>query len=107
MWSGAMRTRRELLLGLVAGAAGFGLLPSRAYAWYVEEMTPEQAAALSAGACRVTAGSAPEDHAALIAGTRQTLLQRIASGALPAGSSEQVGCPLCGCTFTVTADGTR
>jgi len=34
-------------------------------------------------------------------------LRRIANGTLPAGSSEQVGCPLCGCTFTVTVDGTR
>lgn len=102
-----MRTRRELLLGLVAGAAGFGLLSSRAHAWYVEEMTPEQAAALAAGACRVTAGTAPEDHTALIAGARQALLRRITSGALPMGASEQVGCPLCGCSFTVTADGTR
>ena len=40
-----MKTRREMLLGLVAGAAGLGLLSSRAFAWYVEEMTPEQAAA--------------------------------------------------------------
>ena len=102
-----MTTRREMLLGLVAGAAGFGLLSSRAHAWYVEEMTPEQEAAFAAGACRVTSGTASADHAALIAEARQTLLQRIASGALPAGSSEQVGCPLCGCTFTVTADGTR
>lgn len=102
-----MKSRRELLLGLVAGATGFGLLSSRAFAWYVDEMTPEQAAALSAGACRVTAGTASEDHAALIAATRQTLLQRIANDALPADSSEQVGCPLCGCTFTVTADGAR
>ena len=102
-----MKTRREMLLGLVAGAAGFGLLSSRAFAWYVEEMTPEQAAALSAGACRVTAGTAPEDHAALIASVRQALLQRIAKGELPAGSSEQIGCPLCGCSFVVTADGAR
>lgn len=102
-----MKSRRELLLGLVAGAAGFGLLSSRAFAWYVEEMTPEQAAAFSAGACRVTSGTAPKDHAALIANARQTLLQRIANGTLPAGSSEQVGCPLCGCTFTVTTDGAR
>ena len=31
--------------------------------------------------------------------TRQDLLQRIAHGPLPASASEQVGCPLCGCTF--------
>jgi hypothetical protein len=102
-----MKSRRELLLGMVAGAVGSGLLSGRASAWYYEELTPDQAAALAAGACRVTAGSAPEDHAALIAGARQTLLQRIASGALAPGSSEQVGCPLCGCSFTVTADGAR
>jgi hypothetical protein len=102
-----MKTRRELLLGLVVGAAGFGLLSSRALAWYVDELTPDQAAALAAGACRVTAGTAPEDHAALIAAARRTLLERIARGALPAGSSEQVGCPLCGCNFIVTADGAR
>jgi hypothetical protein len=101
-----MKSRRELLLGMVAGAVGAGLLSSRAYAWYVEEMTAEQAAAFSAGACRATSGTAPKNHAALIANARQTLLQRIANGALPAGSSEQVGCPLCGCTFTVT-DGDR
>src|SRR5687768_3999664 len=102
-----MKSRRELLLGMMAGAVGVGLLSNRAYAWYVEEMTPEHAAAFSAGACRVTSGTAPKDHTALIANARQTLLQRIANGALPAGSSEQVGCPLCGCTFTVTADGAR
>jgi hypothetical protein len=102
-----MTSRREMLLGLVAGAAGFGLFSGRAHAWYVEEMTPEQDAAFAAGACRVTSGTAPADHAALIANARRTLLQRIASGALPAGSSEQVGCPLCGCSFTVTADGAR
>ena len=102
-----MKSRRDLLLGMVAGAMGSALLLGRASAWYEEALTPDQAAALAAGACRVTAGNAPQDHAALIAGARQTLLQRIASGALPAGSSEQVGCPLCGCTFIVTADGAR
>jgi hypothetical protein len=102
-----MKSRRELLLGMVAGAVGAGLPSSRASAWYYEELTPDQAAAFAAGACRATAGTAPEDHAALIAGARQTLLQRIANGMLPAGSSERVGCPLCGCTFTVTADGAR
>jgi hypothetical protein len=92
---------------MVAGVAGCALLAGRASAWYEEELTPDQAAALAAGACRVTDGSAPEYHTALIAGARQTLLQRIASGVLPAGASERVGCPLCGCSFTVTADGSR
>lgn len=102
-----MRSRRETLLGLVAGAVGFGLLSSRAYAWYVEEMTPEQAAAFAAGACRVNSGTEPADHAALIAKAREALLQRITNGALPPGSRERVGCLVCGCSFTVTADGAR
>jgi hypothetical protein len=102
-----MKSRRELLLGMVAGVAVSAVLSGRASAWYEEELTPDQAAALAAGACRLTVGSAPEDHTALIAGARQALLQRIASGALPMSASEQVGCPLCGCSFTVTADGTR
>jgi len=102
-----MKSRRELLLGMVAGAIGSGLLSGRALAWYEEELTPDQAAALAASACRAAPASAPENHAGLIAAARQTLLQRIASGALPTGSSGQVGCPICGCSFTVTADGAR
>jgi hypothetical protein len=101
-----MKSRRELLLGMVAGAAGAGLLSGRALAWYEEELTPDQAAALAAArACRAAQG--PENHAGLIATARRTLLQRIANGTLPAGSSEQVGCPVCGCSFVVTADGAR
>jgi hypothetical protein len=99
-----MRTRRDTLLGLVAGAAGLGLLSSRAFAWYLEELTPDQAAAIAA-ACRATPVGAPENHAGLIASARQELLQRIAKGMLPPGASEQVGCPVCGCSFVVTADG--
>jgi hypothetical protein len=98
-----MNTRRQLLLGLVAGAAGFGVLSSRAVAWYYEELTADQAAAMAA-ICRAAPGGAPENHAALIASARQALVQRIAKGSLPAGASEQIGCPVCGCTFTVTAD---
>lgn len=98
-----MNTRRNLLLGLVAGAAGFGLLSNRAFAWYYEDLTPDQAAAMAA-ACRAAPGGAPENHAALIAGARQALVQRITKGWLPPGASERVGCPTCGCTFTVTAD---
>lgn len=101
-----MKTRRDMLLGLVAGAAGFGVLSSRAVAWYYEELTPGQAAALAA-ACRSSAKFAPDDHASLIATARQELVQRIAQGLLPAGASEQVGCPVCGCSFVVTADGTN
>ena len=97
-----MRTRRDLLLGLVAGVAGFGVLSNRAFAWYTEEMTPSQAALLAA-ACRLSADS----HASLIAAIRQDLQSRIGRGLLPANASEQVGCPICGCTFVITADGTN
>jgi hypothetical protein len=99
-----MKSRRELLLGLVAGVAGFSLMPRHAVAWYVEELTPEQADALAA-ACRAAPAGAPENHVGLIATARRHLLQRIARGLLPADSSEQVGCPVCGCSFVVTADG--
>ena len=98
-----MKTRRELLLGLVAGTAGFGFLSSHAFAWYYEELTPDQAAAMAA-TCRAAPGGAPENHAALIASARQALVQRIEKGWLPAGASEQIGCPVCGCSFTITAD---
>lgn len=101
-----MRTRRDMLLGLMAGAAGFGFISSRASAWYYEELTPDQAAAFAA-ACRAAPANAPENHAGLIASARQRLVQRIAKGMLPAGASEQVGCPVCACAFTVTADATN
>lgn len=97
-----MKTRRDVLLGLVAGAAGFALLSNRALAWYFDELTPGQAAAL-ASACR----SSADNHTSLIAAARQDLLQRIAQGSLPAGASEQVGCPICGCSFVVTAEATN
>jgi hypothetical protein len=101
-----MKSRRELLLGMVAGAVGFGLLSSRAFAWYEEQLTPDQQAAFAA-ACRAAPANAPENHAGLIAAARQNLVQRIAQGLLPASASEQVGCPVCGCSFAVTADGAR
>ena len=97
-----MKTRRDALLGLVAGTAGFGLLSSRAFAWYTDELTPEQKA-LMAAACRPSA----DNHANLITAAKHDLRQRIAAGALPANASEQVGCPICGCNFVVTADGTN
>src|SRR5262245_39231525 len=97
-----MTTRRDLLLGFVAGAAGFGLLADRALAWSVEELTPDQAATLAA-ACRAKA----DDHAGLISAARQDLIQRIAQGLLPAGADENVACPVCGCHFVVTAGGTN
>ena len=97
-----MKSRRDALLGLIAGAAGFGLLSTRAFAWYTDELTAEQKA-LMAAACRPAA----DNHANLVASARQDLLQRIAAGQLPADASEQVGCPICGCNFVVTADGTN
>ncbi|WP_162917184.1 hypothetical protein [Dongia deserti] len=101
-----MNARREVLLGLVAGAAGFGLLSSRAFAWYLEEMTPDQEAAFLE-ACRAAPVKQAENHTGLIAAARQSLAQRIANGQLPSGTTEQVGCPVCGCSFVVTADGTN
>ncbi len=99
-----MKTRRDILLGIVAGAAGFGLISYRAVAWSTEEMSPESAAAFAA-ACRSTPSNrAGENHAGLITSARQDLLRRIAQGLLPAGATEQVGCPICGCSFVATAD---
>lgn len=100
-----MKSRRELLLGMVAGVAGTAMVSGRAAAWYYEELTPDQAAALAARACGSAGGT--DNHTGLVAAARQDLLQRIGKGFLPAGSSEQVGCPLCGCSFIVTADGTH
>ena len=94
-----MSTRRAALLGMVTGLAGAALSPRLAAAFSFEEMAPETAAAFDA-ACRPAS-----DHAGLIAAARDDLLARIASGQLPAGASEQVGCPICGCSFTVSADG--
>lgn len=95
-----MKTRRAVLLsGLAVGLTGSALLPRRAGAFSLEEMTPDAAAAFDA-ACQPVAA-----HAGLIAAARDELLSRIASGQLPAGASERVGCPICGCTFTVTVDG--
>lgn len=98
-----MKTRRATLLGMAAGFVGTTALPRLAGAFSFEEMAPETASAFDA-ACR----PAPNDfgdHAGLIAAARNDLLSRIAKGQLPAGASEQVGCPICGCSFTVTADG--
>lgn len=94
-----MSTRRAALLGMVAGLAGSAILPRGASAFYFDELPPDAAAALDA-ACRPAS-----DHAGLIAAARADLLARIAKGLLPADASEQVGCPACGCSFTVTTDG--
>lgn len=94
-----MSTRRAALLGMVAGMAGSAILPRGASALYFDDLPPDAAAAFDA-ACRPAT-----DHAGLIAAARQDLLARIAKGLSPTGASEQVGCPACGCSFTVTADG--
>lgn len=94
-----MRTRRAALLGMIAGCAGSAVLSRGAGAFVLEEMAPGTSAAFDA-ACRPAS-----DHAGLIATARKDLLARIAGGLLPAGSSEQIGCPVCGCSFMVTADG--
>ncbi len=94
-----MTSRRAAMLGMVAGFAGTAIVPRVAGAFSFEEMSPGTAAAFDA-ACRPAS-----DHAGLIAAARNDLLSRIAKGQLPAGASEQVGCPICGCSFTVTADG--
>ena len=61
-----MKTRRDVLMGVVAGAAGFGALSTRAFDWYTDELTPDQKALLAA-ACRPSA----DNHASLIATARQ------------------------------------
>ena len=96
-----MKTRRALLLGMVGSFAGSTLFASSGRAFVIEEMPPHVADALTA-ACRPLA----DDHAGLLSVARGDLVARIAQGLLPAGASEQVGCPVCGCSFVVTADDT-
>ena len=95
-----MITRREMLLGTIGGLAGATLLSRLADAFVIEEMPAHVSSALAA-ACRPGA----DNHAALLKSTRDDLLARIAKGLLPATASEQVGCPICGCNFIVSADG--
>jgi hypothetical protein len=95
-----MITRREMLLGTIGGLAGAALLSRAVQAFVIEEMPAHVSNALAA-ACRPTA----DNHAALLKSTRDDLLARIAKGLLPAGATEQVGCPICGCNFVVTVDG--
>ena len=93
-------TRRAMLLGTLSGFAGTMPLSRAGQAFVIEEMPAHVANAL-APACRPRA----EGHAALLKSTRDGLLARIAKGLLPAGARERVGCPVCGCSFVVTADG--
>lgn len=95
-----MMTRRGMLFGTIGGLAGAGLLSRATQGFVIEEMPADVSNALAA-ACRPTA----DNHTALLKSTRDDLLARIAKGLLPAGASEQVGCPICGCNFIVSADG--
>ncbi len=95
-----MMTRRAMLLGTLSGFAGVVMLSRAGQAFVIEEMPAHVSDALAA-ACRPTA----DNHATLLKSTRDDLLARIAKGLLPAGASEQVGCPMCGCNFVVTVDG--
>jgi hypothetical protein len=96
-----MITRRAMLMGTIGGFAGAGLLSRVSQAFVIEEMPPHVSNALAA-ACRPAADN---NHAALLKSARDDLLARIAKGVLPAGATEQVGCPVCGCNFVVSADG--
>jgi hypothetical protein len=96
-----MMTRREMLLGTIGGLAGTMLLSRMASAFAIEEMPAPVSDALAA-ACRPGA----DNLAALLKSTRDDLLARIAKGLLPATATEQVGCPVCGCNFIVSVDGT-
>lgn len=95
-----MITRRAMLLGTIGSLGAAALLSRVAQAFVIEEMPAHISNALAA-ACRPTA----DNHSALLKSARDDLLARIAKGLLPAGASEQVGCPICGCNFVVTADG--
>jgi len=95
-----MITRREMLLGTIGGLAGAALLSRTANAFVIEEM-PAHISDTLAATCRPGA----DNHAALLKSTRNDLLARIAKGLLPATATEQVGCPICGCNFIVSADG--
>ncbi len=95
-----MMRRREMLLGTIGGLAGAALLSRMSHAFVIEEMPAHVSNALTA-VCRPGA----DNHTALLKSTRDDLLARIARGLLPAGASAQVGCPICGCSFVVSADG--
>ncbi len=95
-----MMTRRAMLLGTLSGLAGVALLSRTGQTFVIEEMPAHVSNALAA-ACRPTA----DNHTVLLKSTRDDLLARIAKGLLPATATEQVGCPLCGCNFVVSADG--
>ncbi len=96
----SMLTRRKLLSGIALGGLTAGLAARPAAAFTTEPM-PKHLANVMALAC--TPGNSPE-HAALVDEARLILRRDIAAGLLPANTRQTVVCPICGCSFTVTAD---
>ena len=95
-----MLTRRRLLSGIALGGLTAGLIPGRASALDLEPM-PKPVADVMALACRPNSMA---DHAALIGDAQAIMRREIAAGQLPANARQIVTCPICGCSFTVTAD---
>ena len=95
-----MLTRRKLLSGIAVGGLAAGLAPRGAAALDLEPM-PKPVADIMALACRPNSAG---DHAALISDAQAIMRREIAAGQLPANARQIVTCPICGCSFTVTAD---
>lgn len=95
-----MLTRRNLLSGIALNGLATGLALRSAGAFTVEPM-PKKVADIMALACKPgTTG----DHTQLIDDAQVILRRDIAAGLLPANTKQIVVCPICGCSFTVTAD---
>jgi hypothetical protein len=95
-----MLTRRKLLSGIALGGLATGLAARPAAAFTTEPM-PKHLADVMALAC--TSGNSAE-HAQLVEDAQLILRRDIAAGLLPANTKQIVVCPICGCSFTVTAD---
>ncbi len=95
-----MLTRRQLLSGIALGGLGTGFAAQPASAFTLEPM-PKHVAAIMALACKPNSSA---DHAQLIGDAQLILRRDIAAGLLPADAKQIVVCPICGCSFTVTAD---
>jgi hypothetical protein len=95
-----MLTRRKLLSGIAFGGLATGLAQRPAAAFTVEPM-PKRVADIVALACKPNSSA---DHAQLIGDAQLILRRDIAAGLLPANTKQIVVCPICGCSFTVTAD---
>jgi hypothetical protein len=95
-----MLTRRDLLSGIALSGLATGLALRPAAAFTVEPM-PKKVADIMALACK---SGTSRDHALLIGDAQAILRRDIAAGLLPANTKQIVVCPICGCSFTVTAD---